>query len=216
MAKKATSTKKSTAKSTKASAKSSNVQEFDLINDKWITEEDKKPELTKDDFKIKKPSFFDIINMMFNNPAAFDALPDSLLDENYFMINRRFAIKYPMQAAQFSRMGINQAAVVRQWPVFVKRVEQCYGTPRYIYTKTKKDEKEKIGIDAFDEELITDYMVHYNLSKKDFEDMLFFFNDETVADVERFYKVYSPEEQKKLFTRQKSSKKKFEDDSETS
>lgn len=208
--------KSTTKKTASKAAKNTVVQEFDLLADKYVGEEDKKPQLTKDDFKIKKLSFFDIINMMFNNPAAFDALSDHVLEENYFMINRRFAIKYPMQAAQFSRMGINTAYVVRMWPVFVKRVEQCYGVPKFLYAKTtdKKNDSQRVGIDAFDEDIINDYMIRYKLSRKDFEDMLFFFNDATVADVERFYRIYSPDEQKKLFTKQKSNKKKFEDDSE--
>jgi hypothetical protein len=80
----------------------------------------------------------------------------------------------------------------------LRRVEGTRGVPRFLYTK-KAEESKKIGIDAFDDELIRDYMKRYELSKADFKDMLQFFNEETIAHVERFFKINSKAEQKKMF-----------------
>ena len=55
-------------------------------------------------------------------------------------------------------------------------------------------------------------MIRYELSRKDFQDMLEFCNTETVADVERFWKTIDQTEQKKLFSQTKSSKKSYEND----
>ena len=209
-------TKKTTKKKTSSKAKSEAV-EYDLLAGAFKDElPQEAPELTKDDFKIKKYGPFDILNMMFDDIGLFDTLPDKTLEDNYFLLNRRFAIKYPMQAAQFSRMGINEAWVLRFWRVFIRAKENCmYGPPKFLYTagaKKQKESKAKVGIDAFDEDVINQYMIRYELSRKDFQDMLEFCNTETVADVERFWKTIDQTEQKKLFSQTKSSKKSYEND----
>lgn len=206
----ATAKKKTTTK-----AKTEAV-EFDLIEGKFKDEiEQTEEQYTKDDFKIKKLGPFDIINMMFDDTMGFDSLPEKTLADNYFLLNRRFAIKYPMQAAQLSKMGINEAWALKFWKVFIKAKENCsYGPPKFLYTagaKKLKESKAKVGIDAFDEDIINQYMIRYELSSKDFRDMLEFFNDETVADVEKFWKTVDPTEQKKLFSQSKTNKKNYEE-----
>lgn len=191
MAKKATTTKRTSKKS-----QQSDIQELNLLTGEYFVS---KPEDDNmDEFKIKKLGPFDILDMMFKEPQRFDALPDTQLEQFAFILNRRFALKYPMQAAQFSKMSINQAWVLRSWAIFLRRVEGTRCVPRFLYTK-KAEESKKIGIDAFDDELIRDYMKRYELSKADFKDMLQFFNEETIAHVERFFKINSKAEQKKMF-----------------
>ena len=191
MAKKATTTKRTSKKS-----QQSDIQELNLLTGEYFVS--KPEEDNMDEFKIKKLGPFDILDMMFKEPHRFDALPDNQLEQFAFILNRRFALKYPMQAAQFSKTGINQAWVLRSWAIFLRRVEGTRGVPRFLYTK-KAEESKKIGIDAFDDELIRDYMKRYELSKADFKDMLQFFNEETIAHVERFFKINSKAEQKKMF-----------------
>jgi hypothetical protein len=191
MAKKAATTKRTSKKS-----QQSDIQELNLLTGEYFVS--KPEEDNMDEFKIKKLGPFDILDMMFKEPQRFDALPDTQLEQFAFILNRRFALKYPMQAAQFSKMGINQAWVLRSWAIFLRRVEGTRGVPRFLYTK-KAEESKKIGIDAFDDELIRDYMKRYELSKADFKDMLQFFNEETIAHVERFFKINSKAEQKKMF-----------------
>lgn len=209
-------TTKKTTKKTSSKAKGE-IVEFDLIEGKFKDEiPQTEPELTKDDFKIKRLGPFDILNMMFDDTNGFNTLTDKTLADNYFLLNRRFAIKYPMQAAQLSKMGINEAWALRFWAMFIKAKENCaYGAPKFLYTagaKKQKESKQKVGIDAFDEEIINQYMIRYELSRKDLQDMLEFSNEQTVADVERFYKSVDPTEQKKLFTQSKGSKKNYEND----
>ena len=188
--------KKATTKRTSKKSQQSDIQELNLLTGEYFVS--KPEEDNMDEFKIKKPGPFDILDMMFKEPQRFDALPDTQLEQFAFILNRRFALKYPMQAAQFSKMGINQAWVLRSWAIFLRRVEGTRGVPRFLYTK-KAEESKKIGIDAFDDELIRDYMKRYDLSKADFKDMLQFFNEETIAHVERFFKINSKAEQKKMF-----------------
>lgn len=195
MTKKATTQKKSRSKK---DASVENYQEYDLIDNQWTAPKEEEA-VNMDDYKIRRMGPFDILDMMFKEPARFDSLPDDQLEQFGFLLNRRFAIKYPMQAAQFSKMGASQAWTLRAWALYLRRIERGGGVPRFLYTSSKKEDKQKVGIDAFDEETINDYLKRYELSRSDFKDMLQFFNEDTVAHVERFFKMNSKSEQKKMF-----------------
>ena len=194
MAKKTTTPKKTRSKKETVPE---NYQEFDLIEGQWSAPKEEET-VNMDDYKIKRMGPFDILDMMFKEPARFDSLPDEQLEQFGFLLNRRFAIKYPMQAAQFSKMGASQAWTLRAWAYYLRRIERGSGVPRFLYT-SKKEEKQKVGIDAFDEETVNDYMKRYELSKSDLKDMLQFFNEETVAHIEHFFKMNSKSEQRKMF-----------------
>ena len=205
MAKKATTEKKTRKK--KASDEIGEIQQMNLISGEYFTVTDE-PEVNMDDYRIKKMGPFEVLDMMFTQPEKFDALSDEQLEQFAFLLNRRFAIKYPMQAAQFSKMGVNLAWQLRSWALFVRRVEGTGRVPRFLYASAGKKEKFKVGIDAFDDEVLVEYMKRYNLSRNDFKDMLQFFNDETVAHVEQYFKMNSKSEQKKMF---KSGKNQVDD-----
>ena len=213
MAKKTSTTKNST-KST--SKKKANISaEFDLLDDRFVTSEEKtfieeqknaEEEAIKNEFKKKSIGPYQIMKMMLEERHSFDALTDSVLKDNYFLINRQLAALFPQQAAKLSLIKINEAQVIRFWANFLK----VKGYTRIPYIKTEKQSIANVNIDELDEEMLANYMKRYNLSKRDLNDMLIFFNQQTIEEIKRYISMYSPEEQIKLFTKEKSSKKKFE------
>ncbi len=215
MAKKTSTTKNST-KST--SKKKANISaEFDLLDDRFVTSEEKtsieeqknaEEEAIKNEFKKKSIGPYQIMKMMLEERHNFDALTDSVLKDNYFLINRQLAALFPQQAAKLSLLKINEAQVIRFWANFLK----VKGYTRIPYIKTEKQNIANVNIDELDEEMLANYMKRYNLSKRDLNDMLMFFNQQTIEEIKRYISMYSPEEQIKLFTKEKSSKKKFESD----
>ena len=215
MAKKTSTTKNST-KST--SKKKANISaEFDLLDDRFVTSEEKtfieeqknaEEEAIKNEFKKKSIGPYQIMKMMLEERHSFDALTDSVLKDNYFLINRQLAALFPQQAAKLSLIKINEAQVIRFWANFLK----VKGYTRIPYIKTEKQSIANVNIDELDEEMLANYMKRYNLSKRDLNDMLMFFNQQTIEEIKRYISMYSPEEQIKLFTKEKSSKKKFESD----
>ena len=207
--------RKSTTKKKETTAKkTAGVMEYDLLDGGYVdnnAEQDVKgTDMDPDLYKRKRMGLFDIVNTLFYRPDEVFSIPADDVRDNTFIINRRFGIMYPQQAAQLSHMKINNAGVLKFWSMFAQ-ARHPGEIPRWMWTKTKQ-EKTKVGIDAFDEETIAKYMNRYALSRKDFIDMLQFYNDETVADVEHYFKMYSPEEQAKLFKSTKGSKKKFDED----
>lgn len=145
----------------------------------------------ENDEEIKKPKAigpFDIIKMMFTDKESFDKLSNLILSKNFFMINRIFAIKFPLQAQCFNMMGVDQANVIRSWQQF--GVRQCgYGkVPSFVFTKTAKS-KETASVDELSKDLKNAYCNHYRISMKDLNDMLYFYHDSTVEHVKEFEEI---------------------------
>jgi hypothetical protein len=83
---------------------------------------------------------FDFIKVLFTKPKEFNDTKNSEKAKHFFMINRFFSIKYPTTAQSLNRNGINPWAVVSLWQLVGLRFQRV---PGWIYTKTKKLNKEK-------------------------------------------------------------------------
>jgi hypothetical protein len=83
---------------------------------------------------------FDLTKIIFTNPSQYQKLKNSEKSKHFFMINRFFSIKYPTTAQSLNRNGINPWAVVDLWQLVACRFQRV---PGWIYTKTKKLNKEK-------------------------------------------------------------------------
>ena len=119
------------------------------------------------------------------------------------MINRIFAIAFPLQAQCFNNLEINQADVIRSWQKFATSKLGYGKVPFFVYTKGANASKAAQNIDAIskaDKEL---YCTHYGISLKDFDDMLYFYHDQLIVHFNNFVKVNSASEQNKLFTKTK-------------
>lgn len=147
--------------------------------------------------KIKSPKVpgpFDIINMMFTNATEFNKLSNAILDKSFFIINRVFAIKYPLQASIFNKNGINSAEVVKSWARFIVSKEGYGKVPYFVYTKgAKKSEDTKEKSIQISKELKNEYCKRYKLSYKDFDDLMEFFKDKFIQDIKRYETIINPE-----------------------
>lgn len=84
---------------------------IDLLTGKKIVEQ-------KSEVKEKKKAkslLFDHLHLMFKNKKAFDKLTNYDKAKDMFLMNRFFAIKFPVQAQLLNRMHINAAHVVQYW-----------------------------------------------------------------------------------------------------
>ncbi|WQJ53290.1 MAG: hypothetical protein [Wendovervirus sonii] len=149
----------------------------------------KKKEQTEEIKKPKAIGPFDIIKMMFTDTAAFDNLPKSVLEKNFFMINRVMSIQFPLQAECFNHLSINQASVIKAWRQFAISKLGYGKMPSFIFTKTVKAEQAELQIDDISKELKENYCKHFNISLKDFNDMMEMFHDMTVKHVKNFESI---------------------------
>lgn len=163
----------------------------------------KKAENTEEIKKPKAIGPFDIIKLMFTDAPAFNNLSNLVLSKNFFMINRIMSIMFPMQSQCFNNLEINQAEVIRTWQRFAT-AKLGYGkVPFFVYTKGAKASQELNNIDNISKEDKELYCAHYQISLKDFDDMLFFMHDLTLNHFNNFVKINSQSEQNKSFVKSK-------------
>lgn len=141
--------------------------------------------------KPKEISPFDIIKYMFTDDEAFNKLTKLQLERNYFIINRIFSIKYPLQAQVFNQNGINQSEVLKIWKDFLNKVEGSGRVPGFCFTKGSKRSSEEAASSKkkLTRARIVEYAKHYNLSLKDLDDVYEFFPNEFEVEVNRFEKM---------------------------
>lgn len=157
--------------------------------------------------KVKAPKAigpYDIIKLMFTDIQGFDKLSNTMLERNAFMINRVFAIQFPAQAQCFNNSNINSADVVRSWRLFAVKTLGFGKVPNFVYTKGAKRTitETKEASDNITKDLRESYCRHYQLSLKDFNDLLSMSHDELIADVRKFEKINSVSEQAKAFSKE--------------
>lgn len=161
----------------------------------------KKKDSIEDVEKIKTPKAigpYDIISMMCTNFEGFNKLSDTILDKNFFLINRVFSIKYPLQGALFNKNTINTADVIKSWAMFISSKEGYGRVPYFVYTKgAKKSANTSSKTDKIDKELIKEYCKRYKINLKDFETLKSLYYDELITDVKRYEKLISIKEQEK-------------------
>ncbi len=133
----------------------------------------------------KKPNIlFDTLNALFSNKEYISSLTKESIKQNIFMINRRIAIKFPLQAQVFNNNKVNPVDVLKFWSDFLYTGSR---PPGWIYTagavksQAKKDAKKEIST-----ALLKQYCSRYHISMKDMETALKFFPEETIAEVKDF------------------------------
>lgn len=128
--------------------------------------------------KIVKPKAigpYDIIKMIFTDKDQFNSLSKNILSKNFFMINRIFAIQFPLQANCFNKLSNDSALVIKAWADFACRKIGYGRVPGFVFTrgaKASEDKKEQENDFSVSKDDKIKYCLHYNISLKDFDDML--------------------------------------------
>lgn len=132
---------------------------------------------------------FNIIGALFNDRAYIWSLPNQAVKSNWFMINRRIAAKYPMQAQVMNNSKINPVDGVRFWSDYLSAASGGR-IPNWVYLKgvkksqAKSDAKRKVSAAQ-----IRRFASGRNISVKDVEKSLLFFPEETVAEILEYDKI---------------------------
>lgn len=133
----------------------------------------------------KKPNIlFDTLNALFSDKEYISNLTKETIKQNIFMINRRIAINYPLQAQIFNNGKVNAADVLKFWSDFLytgKRPPGWIYTAGAVKSQAKKDNKKEISTS-----LMKEYCNYYHISIKDLEASLKFYPEETISEVKDF------------------------------
>ena len=126
---------------------------------------------------------FDLIDSMWDD-VKWEKISESDKRTHYFMIQRFMSIMYIDETSRMNLEQINYARVVDFWREIMKR--RYKSKPQFLFTKTKKLEKEKEKKIAVDEQVISFYMKHNELDRRDF-DMLFKMFPDALNDELKMY-----------------------------
>lgn len=154
---------------------------IDIVSEKW--ESDIVEKVTKD----KKPfELFGIIDALFIDKDKILSLSDEACKQYLFMILRRLAIKYPLQANHFNDGKSNAKDVLKFWSDYLYNGSSV---PRWTKTSgNKKESKIKANKSDFTKDDIKLYKKHYDVTDKEFEDLMRFFPDETSNEINELKK----------------------------
>lgn len=150
-----------------------------------------KQQTTSDEkLKTSEPGLFDYIGMLFKDPQKFTALPNYTKAKQFFMSQRFFSIKYPIQAQMFNHGKINAGETMQYWCDSLSKVHKT--TPNWIFntlrdTKKSKEEKKKENIVS--EDVLIEYCKRMQCSKKDVEQSLKYFPEQMENELESFERM---------------------------
>lgn len=130
---------------------------------------------------------FDYMKLLFE-PGGWDKVKKIDKSKNHFMLHRFMSIQFPIQANEINRIGVNPYSAADFWKHFLGRIFKF--TPKWMYTKTKKEGKKDKIWEPSDEALNYWYDLH-DFAKKDYIQFKEFFPLELkteLEDIEKFLK----------------------------
>lgn len=140
---------------------------------------------------LDETKLFDFVKIMFTRPDLYKKIKNHNKKRHHFMINRFFSIKYPANAHLFNLNGINGTNVVESWSIVASRFKSV---PGWIYTKTKKAEKNEKDTYIPDERAVRIFMEKNEIGSREFSELKTFAKDQLYQDLQKIEKqidVYS-------------------------
>ena len=167
----------------------SKMEIIDIVSEKW------EDDVVVAEEKAKKPfELFTIMDALFQDKSKIWDLTDETCRQYLFMVLRRIAIKYPLQANHFNDGKSNATDVIRFWSDYLHT-----GTMSPRWTKTsgsKKEAKSKSNSADLTKDELKLYKKHYNITDSMFDDMMRFFPDDTANEMKEFKKYLKQKETK--------------------
>lgn len=124
----------------------------------------------------------DFIKILFERPEKYITLTQADKNKFFYMTQRLCSIAFPIQAQSFNHIRISQAETVDYW--HESMIKLYKKTPAWVYTKTKKQAKEKKQ-DLPAEEAISFYLNKMNLSKRELNDAIHILGDSVLDPIRR-------------------------------
>jgi len=95
--------------------------------------------------------FDEIINIIFENKSQYSTISDKDKIDGFYMINKKFSIKYPGISKFLNDKNIDRASAVDMWFLKFKNV---HNIPYWYWTKSPYKKTKKIKLSGPDTEKI--------------------------------------------------------------
>ena len=134
---------------------------------------------------MAKVDFITLANIIFKDKSKYKFVSDEEKETNFFMLNRKYAIKFLKQSQFFNNKNINRASAMDVWyQIFYKTTN---GTPQWWW-KTKVDAKPKSEFINTDIKLVKS---HYDITDSDIKFLIKFQPEKLKEDIKRLKKFKS-------------------------
>ena len=135
--------------------------------------------------KEKKPNpLFDLINALFTNKEYVNNITMETAKQSLFMVLRRLAIQYPIQANVFNDNKVNALDTIKFWSDYL----YCGYAPKWVYTSgATKSKADKSVLSTADIKL---YKQHYGINDKDFDAAMRFYPNELIEEIKEINTFY--------------------------
>lgn len=113
-----------------------------------------------------KIDFMQTVDIIFGNKrnkSDWKKLTNEDKETNFFIINRKFAVKYLKQAQFFNNKNIDRASAMDMWYLFFRNQK---GTPWWYWAKSDAPKKEKRKISGPDSKLL---MEKYDIDENEYD-----------------------------------------------
>ena len=131
---------------------------------------------------MAKVDFITLANIIFKDKGKYKFVSDEEKETNFFMLNRKYAIKFLKQAQFFNNKNVNKASAMDIWyQVFYKTTN---GTPQWWW-KTKVEAKPKSEFINADIKLVKSY---YDITDSDIKFLIKFQPEKLKEDIKRLKK----------------------------
>lgn len=127
----------------------------------------------------------DVIDKMFD-VEEWKSVPDVQKKKHCFMVMRIVAIKYPLQAANFSVIGMMDNHVLDFFHSYFVKTNRS--KPSWTYSKSLSRKDKKITELKLDKDSVNNWANRHNMSTKDLNFLLQFFPEEVKTEVKTFEK----------------------------
>jgi hypothetical protein len=132
---------------------------------------------------------FELTKAIFESPAAYSDATKGDKRKNFFMIQRRMAINFPIQAHLLQHIRINMEATIDWWQRYI-RSKKYPRTPGWMFiqgvkkNQEKEEKKTKISL-----ETISEYCRFYQKDPKQIKDAIRFYPGEMQKEMNEFQKM---------------------------
>lgn len=110
---------------------------------------------------------FDYIKVLFGKDENWDKVSNYDKSRNSFMTNRFMGIKFPIQANLFNTLKTDPVGQAEAWRMVASKFNKV---PGFIYTKVKKQPKEKEWIP--DPKVVELYMKFNEIGQREFTEAM--------------------------------------------
>ena len=131
---------------------------------------------------------FELTKAMFESPGTYADATKGDKRKNFFMIQRRMAINFPVQAHLLQHIRINMEASIDWWQRFLRK--QYQKTPFWMFQQgVKKNQEKEEKKTKISGETISEYCRFYQKDPKQIKDAIKFYPEEMAKEMNDFAKM---------------------------